>query len=63
MHGKDKKMEHKMHKMMFKKGGVFDKFAGEDGSMDLKEAMTYNDAVKKGFESKIGEEIKDYTDE
>lgn len=60
MHGKARKEIHEMNKAMLGKDGAFDKFAGEDGVMNIEEARIMNKAMKKGFAAKLGEKVPDY---
>lgn len=61
-HRAEREMD-KMNKEIFKDGGAFDHFAGNDGSMSLEEAKKMNAAIRKGASETIGEEIPAYTDE
>jgi len=54
---------HKMQKEMFKKGGAFDKFSGDDNRMNMEEARKMDAAFRKGAAKFSGEEIPGYSDE
>jgi hypothetical protein len=60
MHGKARREIHEMNRMSLRKGGAFDKFAGEDGVMQYEEAAKLNQVMKEGFKAKLGEKVPDY---
>lgn len=53
----------KMDKEMWKDGGVFDQFAGDDARMSIDEARKMNDVIRKGAADFVGEEIPGYSDD
>jgi hypothetical protein len=50
----------KIFREMFKNGGVFDQFAGDDGAMNFDEAKAMNAAMRKGISDQFGEEVPEY---
>lgn len=61
-HHEMKHEDKKMFKEMFKNGGIFDHFAGDDGAMSFEEAKTFNGAMRDGLSKEFGEKIPDYKD-
>jgi len=49
MHGHAREDMKKMNHEMFKKGGAFDQFAGEDGALQFDEAKKMNDVIRKAL--------------
>jgi len=52
-----------MNEEMYKDGGAFDKFAGEDGTLSLDESRKLNAAFRAEASKAMGGEIPDHTDE
>lgn len=48
--------------MMYKKGGAFDKFAGEDGRMSFEEAKKMDAAMRAIQSKKFGEALPKWSD-
>lgn len=52
-----------MNLEIFKDGGVWDTYSGDDGIMQMEEAKAMNEAIRSETSKHLGEEVPGYTDD